>query len=43
MEPIKKIFKQIGRVIVRTAIRLYFIVVYRVTVLGTEYIPKDKK
>ncbi len=43
MEPIKKIFKQIGRVIVRTAIRLYFIVVYRVKVLGTENIPKDKK
>lgn len=43
MESIKKIFKQIGRVIVRTAIRLYFIVVYRVKVLGTENIPKDKK
>ena len=37
-----KILKQIGRVIVRTAIRLYFIVVYRVKVEGTENIPKDK-
>lgn len=37
-----KILKQIGRVIVRTAIRLYFVVVYRVKVEGTENIPKDK-
>lgn len=37
-----KILKQIGRVIVRTAIRLYFIVVYRVKVEGTENIPRDK-
>lgn len=37
------ILKQIMRVIVRTAIRLYFIVVYRVKVEGTENIPKDKK
>ena len=37
------IFKQIIRVIVRTAIRLYFIVVHRVKVIGTENIPKDKK
>ena len=37
-----KFFKQIGRVIVRTAIRLYFVVVYRVKVEGTENIPKDK-
>lgn len=37
-----KILKQIGRVIVRTAIRLYFAVVYRVKVEGTENIPKDK-
>lgn len=36
------IIKQIIRVIVRTAIRLYFVVVYRVKVLGTENIPKDK-
>ena len=37
------IFKQIIRVIVRNAIRLYFIVVHRVKVIGTENIPKDKK
>ena len=37
------IFKQIIRAIVRTAIRLYFIVVHRVKVIGTENIPKDKK
>lgn len=37
-----KILKQIGRVIVRTAMRLYFVVVYRVKVEGTENIPKDK-
>ena len=37
------IFKQIIRVIVRTAIRIYFAVVYRVKVIGTENIPKDKK
>lgn len=37
-----KFLKQIGRVIVRTAIRLYFVVVYRVKVEGTENIPKDK-
>ena len=37
------IFKQIIRVIVRTAIRIYFVVVYRVKVIGTENIPKDKK
>ena len=37
-----KFLKQIGRVIVRTAIRLYFAVVYRVKVEGTENIPKDK-
>ena len=38
-----KVLKQIVRVIVRTAIRLYFAVVYRVRVEGTENIPKDKK
>lgn len=37
------ILKQIGRVIVRTALRLYFAVVYRVKVVGTENIPKNKK
>lgn len=37
------IFKQIIRVIVRTAIRIYFVVVYRVKVIGKENIPKDKK
>ena len=38
-----KILKEIIRVIVRSAIRLYFAVVYRVKVEGTENIPKDKK
>lgn len=42
MEKIKRFFKQIVRVIVRTAIRIYFAVVYRVKVIGTENIPKDK-
>ena len=37
------ILKQIIRVIVRTAIRIYFAIVYRVKVVGTENIPKDKK
>lgn len=37
------ILKKIGRVIVRSAIRLYFAVVYRVKVVGTENIPKNKK
>ena len=37
------ILKQIIRVIVRTAIRIYFVVVYIVKVVGTENIPKDKK
>jgi len=32
-----------GRIIVRTAIRIYFAIVYRVKVIGTENIPKDKK
>lgn len=36
------ILKKLVRVIVRTAIRLYFIIVYRVKVIGTENIPKDK-
>lgn len=40
---IKKFLKQIGRVIVRTAIYLYFKIVHRVKVIGTENIPKDKK
>ena len=43
MEKLKRFFKQIVRVIVRTAIRIYFAVVYRVKVIGTENIPKDKK
>lgn len=34
--------KKIIRVIVRTAIRIYFAIVYRVKVIGTENIPKDK-
>lgn len=42
MKAIKKFFKNIVRVIVRTAIRIYFAVVYRVKVIGTENIPKDK-
>lgn len=42
MKAIKKFFKNIIRVIVRTVIRIYFAVVYRVKVLGTENIPKDK-
>lgn len=43
MDKIKMFFKQIIRIIVRSAIRLYFIVVYRVKVLGRENIPTDKK
>ena len=39
MEFIEKII----RVIVRTVIRIFFAVVYRVKVIGTENIPKDKK
>lgn len=34
--------KKVIRVIVRTAIRIYFAIVYRVKVIGTENIPKDK-
>lgn len=37
------LLKQIIRIIVRTAIRIYFVVVHRVKVIGTENIPKDKK
>ena len=36
------ILKQIARVIVRTAIRIYFAVVYRVKIEGRENLPKDK-
>lgn len=43
MEKIKNFVKQIIRVIVRTAIRIYFAIVYRVKVIGTENIPKNKK
>ena len=43
MNKIKEFFKKIIRVIVRTAIRIYFAIVYRVKVVGTENIPKDKK
>jgi len=43
MEKIKQVLKQMGRIIVRTAIRIYFAIVYRVKVIGTENIPKDKK
>ena len=42
MERIKRFFKEIVRKIVRTALRIYFILVHRVKVLGTENIPKDK-
>lgn len=37
-----RFFKEIVRIIVRSAIRLYFAVVYRVKVEGIENIPKDK-
>lgn len=37
-----KFLKEIMRKIVRTAIRIYFVVFYRVKVIGTENIPKDK-
>ena len=36
------ILKQVARVIVRCAIRLYFVVVYRVKIEGREHLPKDK-
>lgn len=38
-----KFIEKIIRVIVRTVIRIFFAVVYRVKVIGTENIPKDKK
>lgn len=38
-----KFIEKIIRVIVRTVIRIFFVVVYRVKVIGTENIPKDKK
>ena len=41
MNKIKEFFKKIIRVIVRTAIRIYFAIVYRVKVVGTENIQKD--
>ena len=37
-----KFLKEIMRKIVRTAIRIYFVIFYRVKVIGTENIPKDK-
>lgn len=43
MNKLKEIVKKIIRVIVRTAIRIYFVIVYRVDVKGTENIPKNKK
>ena len=43
MDKIKLFFKKIMRIIVRSVIRVYFIVVYRVRVLGRENLPKDKK
>ena len=42
MKHIKEFFKKIGRGIVKGALRLYFAVVYRAKVIGTENIPKDK-
>ena len=38
-----KFIEKIIRVIVRTVIRIFFVVVYRVKVIGTDNIPKDKK
>ena len=38
-----KFIEKIIRVIVRTVIRIFFAVVYRVKVIGTDNIPKDKK
>ena len=43
MKKIKLFFKQIIRIIVRFAIKLYFVVIYRVKVIGQENIPKNKK
>ena len=43
MDKIKLFFKKIIRIIVRSVIRVYFVVVYRVRVLGRENLPKDKK
>lgn len=43
MDKIKLFFKKIMRIIVRSVIRVYFVVVYRVRVLGRENLPKDKK
>ena len=37
----KEFIKKVIRVIVRTAIRIYFAIVYRAKVIGTENIPKD--
>lgn len=42
MYKIKLFFKKIIRIIVRSVIRVYFVVVYRVRVLGRENLPKDK-
>ena len=43
MNKVKLFFKQIIRIIVRFAIKLYFVVIYRVKVIGQENIPKNKK
>lgn len=37
----KEFIKKVIRVIVRTVIRIYFAIVYRAKVIGTENIPKD--
>lgn len=36
------LLKQVARIIVRSAIRIYFVVVYRVKIEGRENLPKDK-
>lgn len=42
MNRVEEFFKKIGRGIVKVALWIYFIVVYRVKIIGTENIPKDK-
>lgn len=42
MNRVEEFFKKIGRGIVKGALWVYFTVVYRVKIIGTENIPKDK-
>lgn len=42
MNRVEEFLKKMGRGIVKGAIWIYFIVVYRVKIIGTENIPKDK-